>query len=87
MIKACGKMGRLWKESSDDSILTICDYETCILHVRRLLNSPYRTFHIEVKHEMISILKKVEKVNNDYRDLKLKAEALAYWQTYLRIAK
>jgi len=56
--------------------------------VRRLLNPPQRILRIEVKREMISILKKTEKVNSEYRDWQLKkAEALSYWQTYLRRAK
>lgn len=42
----------------------------------------------EVELNMISVLKKVEKVNNEYLDLEVtKAEALAYWQTHMRKAK
>ncbi len=36
---------------------------------------------------MISIVKKAEKENNDYRNVDVKAEAFAYWQTYLRRIK
>jgi len=37
---------------------------------------------------MISILKKSEKVNNQYSDLETrKAEGLALWQTYVARAK
>jgi hypothetical protein len=37
---------------------------------------------------MISVLKKeVEKENNECRDVEVKAQAVAYWQTYLNRAK
>lgn len=60
----------------------------CILHVRRLLNSLQLTLHIEVKHEVISVLKKAEEIDNERRDVEMKKmRALVLRQICMRIVK
>jgi len=60
----------------------------CVLYMCVAFYTLQSEVYGEVELNMISVLKKVEKVNNEYLDLEVtKAEALAYWQTHMRKAK